>query len=107
MAQGAIQGGVRAGKNVLALDAGQSTTAFRYINKGELATIGRNRAIADIGGFKVSGFPAWLLWLFIHILYLVGFRNRVSVLVRWGYAYFTYQRGVRLITEAENVATPP
>jgi NADH dehydrogenase FAD-containing subunit len=107
VAQGAIQGGTRAAKNVLALAAGRSTIPFRYINKGDLATIGRNHAIADIGGLTVSGFPAWLLWLFVHILYLVGFRNRLSVLVQWGYAYFTYQRGVRLIVRGEKIAPPP
>ncbi len=72
--------------------------AFRYVNKGDLATIGRYRAIADFGFITVVGYPAWLLWLFVHILYLAGFRNRLSVLVQWAYAYFTYHRGMRLIT---------
>ena len=61
----------------------------------------RKRAIADFGRVRIAGFLAWLLWLFIHILYLAGFRNRLSVLLQWAYAYFTYQRGVRLITDSE------
>ena len=63
-----------------------------------MATIGRNAAIADLGWLQVSGFPAWLLWLFIHIVWLIGFRNRILVLVQWAAAYLTYQRSVRLIT---------
>jgi NADH dehydrogenase len=71
---------------------------FAYFNKGDLATIGRHRAVAAIGALHLQGYIAWLAWLFIHILYLVGFRNRLTVLVQWAYQYFTYQRGVRLIT---------
>ena len=63
-----------------------------------MATIGRNAAIADLGWLRVSGFLAWLLWLFIHIFWLIGFRNRILVLVQWAGAYVTYQRSVRLIT---------
>ena len=106
VAQGGIQGGAKAGTNVLALIGGHPTVPFRYFNKGELATIGRNRAVAALGRFTFAGYPAWFLWLFIHILYLVGFRNRLSVLIQWGYAYFTFQRGVRLITAAEHVGPP-
>ena len=91
---------------MLALTDGKAAAPFRYLNKGELATIGRNRAVAAFGGFTFAGYPAWFLWLFIHILYLVGFRNRLSVLIQWSYAYFTFQRGVRLITATENVAAP-
>jgi NADH dehydrogenase len=98
VAQGAIQEGRVAADNVLALLAGRPTRPFSYFNKGDLATIGRHRAVADFGFIQVTGFLAWMLWLFVHILYLVGFRNRVSVLVQWAYAYFTYQRGMRLIT---------
>jgi NADH dehydrogenase len=79
---------------------------FATTNKGDLATIGRNRAIAVFGSVQVSGYPAWLLWLFVHILYLVGFRNRLSVLMQWAYAYFTFQRGVRLITATEGTPSP-
>ena len=98
VAQGAIQEGRVAADNVLARLAGRPPRLFAYFNKGDLATIGRHRAIADFGFMQVTGFLAWTLWLFIHILYLVGFRNRVSVLFQWAYAYFTYQRGMRLIT---------
>ena len=77
---------------------GTPRTPFAYFNKGDLATIGRNRAVAAIGKIRLAGVIAWLAWLFIHILYLAGFRNRLTVLVQWAYQYFTYQRGVRLIT---------
>ncbi len=77
---------------------GQPGRPFRYRDKGMLATIGRGAAVADLGGWKVSGYPAWLLWLFIHIFFLIGFRNRVLVMIQWAWAYFTYDRGARLIT---------
>jgi NADH dehydrogenase, FAD-containing subunit len=80
---------------------GEPTKPFRYHNKGDLAAIGRSRAIADFGRIHFTGRPAWLFWLTLHIMYLVGFRNRLSVLLQWVYGYFTYQRGVRLITDAE------
>lgn len=72
---------------------------FHYLDKGNLATVGRAFAIMDIHGFKLSGYIAWLGWLFIHILYLIGFRNRLLVLIQWTWAYVTYQRGARLITQ--------
>jgi NADH:ubiquinone reductase (H+-translocating) len=74
---------------------------FRYFNAGNLATIGRSSAVADFGWIKVSGFPAWLLWGIVHIFFLIGFRNRVSILIEWIWAYFTFQRGARLITGPE------
>ena len=76
--------------------------AFRYRNKGDMATIGRSAAIANIGGWKTKGLLAWLLWLFIHLMYLVGFRNRVMVFVNWVYAYFTYDRGARIVIDEES-----
>jgi NADH dehydrogenase len=97
VAQGAMQGGRCAAKNILRLIGGEQTRPFRYFNKGDMATIGRNRAVADFGWATLAGFPAWLLWVFIHIMYLIGFRNRAIVLLQWAYAYFTFQRGVRLI----------
>jgi NADH dehydrogenase len=106
VAPAANQEGTHAGKQILRRIRGYQTEKFRYFNKGDLATIGRNRAVAVFAGFKFAGYPAWLLWAFVHIMYLVGFRNRVTVLVQWAYAYATYQRGVRLITEAENLASP-
>jgi NADH:ubiquinone reductase (H+-translocating) len=98
VAQVAKQEGRRAADNVARLIAGQSTRPFHYIDPGNMATIGRNNAIADFGFLRVSGYPGWLLWLFVHILFLIGFRNRVSVMMQWAAAYFTYQRSVRLIT---------
>jgi len=77
--------------------------SFHYFNKGILATIGRAAAVADFGWVRVSGYPAWLLWLFVHLMYLVEFENRLLVLVQWGWSYLTFNRGARLITgEAEN-----
>ena len=101
VAPAAMQMGRRVGENVQHLVRGEPTEAFEYRNKGDLATIGRNHAIADFGRVRLSGFVAWVLWLFVHLMYLVGFRNRVSVFLQWAYAYFTFQRGVRLITETE------
>jgi NADH:ubiquinone reductase (H+-translocating) len=72
--------------------------AFHYHDKGSLATIGRAAAVADIGKLHMSGYPAWLTWLFVHIFFLIGFRNRLLVLVQWAWAYVTYERGARLIT---------
>jgi len=74
---------------------------FQYWDKGTMATIGRSAAVAQIGKVKLSGFFAWLAWLFIHLLFLVGFRNKLAVLLQWTYSYFTYRRGARIITSAE------
>ncbi|HJU43308.1 MAG TPA: NAD(P)/FAD-dependent oxidoreductase [Vicinamibacterales bacterium] len=98
VAQVAKQEGAHAAANVARVIAGQSTKPFRYIDPGNMATIGRNAAIADFGFLRVSGYLGWLLWLFVHILFLIGFRNRLSVMLQWGAAYVTYQRSVRLIT---------
>ncbi len=97
----AIQEGKRAARNIRRLIGKRPTVPFSYRNKGDLAVIGRSRAIADFGFIRLSGRIAWLLWLFVHIMYLVGFRNRISVFVQWAYSYLTFQRGVRLITEVE------
>jgi NADH dehydrogenase len=75
---------------------------FRYWNKGSLAVIGRNRAVADFGRFTLAGWLGWWTWVTIHILYLAGFRNRLSVMLEWAYAYFTFRPGARLITEEEH-----
>jgi NADH dehydrogenase len=72
--------------------------AFKYWDKGTMATIGRSAAVAQVGHFKFSGLPAWLTWLFIHLIFLVGFRNRTSVLFQWAYSYFSYKRSARIIT---------
>ena len=97
VAQGAIQMGRRAARNIVADLRNRPRTVFHYQTHGDLAVIGRYRALAEFPWLTFSGTPAWLLWLFVHILYLAGFRNRLSVLVQWGYAFFTWQRGVRLI----------
>ena len=98
VAPAANQMGGFAAKNILRSVRHQARAPFRYFNKGDLATIGRHRAVADFGAIDFTGVPAWLLWLFVHIMYLVGFRNRVTVLIQWAWAYFAYQRGSRLIT---------
>jgi NADH dehydrogenase len=103
----AIQEGSFAGKNILReLRHQPRKKAFHYRNKGDLATIGRSRAIADFGWVRFGGRLAWFLWLFVHIMYLVGFRNRIVVLIEWAYAYFTSQAGVRLITDVERYKPP-
>ena len=100
VAPAANQMGALVGANIRRTLDGAPTVAFRYWNKGDLATIGRHRAVARIAGRELTGFLAWLTWLFVHILYLVGIRNRVTVLVQWAFQYATFQRGVRLITGA-------
>ena len=76
---------------------------FHYFDKGSLATIGRSAAVAQFGKIHISGFMAWLAWLFVHILFLIGFRNRVLVFIQWAWSYFTYERGARLITGSTNL----
>jgi len=98
VAQAAMQAGRTAAANALRLLAGTPTTAFRYRDPGNMATIGRARAIADLGWIRLTGYPAWLAWLFLHLVFLIGFKNRVVVLTQWLIAYVTRQRGVRLIT---------
>jgi NADH dehydrogenase len=98
VAQVAKQQGKRAAANVANLIGGRPTSPFHYYDPGNMATIGRNAAIADFGFLRVSGYLGWLLWLFVHIMFLIGFRNRLSVLLQWAAAYLTYQRSVRLIT---------
>jgi NADH dehydrogenase len=98
VAPAANQEGRAAAVNILCTLRGEPRRPFRYVDKGNLATIGRHRAIAQFGKVSVSGYLAWWLWLLVHILYLAGFRNRLVVAIEWGYAYFTYQRGARVIT---------
>jgi NADH:ubiquinone reductase (H+-translocating) len=94
----AMQQGRHAARNILAMVNGEDPAPFHYFDKGSLATIGRNKAVADLKYFHLSGWLAWMAWLFIHILYLVGFRNRLAVLFQWAYAYVTFDAGARLIT---------
>jgi len=93
----AMQMGRHAARNMLALAEGRKTRRFHYFDKGNLATIGRNRAVADLRGIRFGGVVAWLSWLFIHLIFLVGLRNRLLVFFQWVWAYFTYARGARLI----------
>lgn len=93
----AMQEGRHAARNIVRAAAGQPTEPFRYHDKGTMATIGRSRAVVEIGKLHFYGFPAWLTWLFVHIYYLIGFRNRVFVLVQWIWSYLTFSRGARLI----------
>jgi NADH dehydrogenase len=86
--------------------AGRNTPPFRYRDKGTLATIGRAKAVADIHGLRISGFPAWVTWLFVHLFYLIGFENRLLVLTQWAFSFFTHGRGARLITEAARTSVP-
>ncbi len=98
VAPAAIQGGIHTAKNIARILNGQPTIPFRYRDKGSLATIGRASGVADFGRIKLSGFIAWAAWLGIHIVFLIGFRNRLLVMLQWAWAYVTYQRGARLIT---------
>ncbi len=98
VAQVAIQQGRHAARNIEFARRGEPLQAFRYRDPGNLAVLGRAAAIADLGRIRLSGFPAWLFWCFVHILYLIGFRNRFIVLFEWAWAYLTWQRGARLIT---------
>lgn len=93
----AIQMGEQAARNIVAQINDQPMQPFRYVDKGQMATIGRSAAVLDAFGIRLSGWPAWAGWLFVHLMALVGFRNRALVLLNWAYSYFTYDRGVRLI----------
>ncbi len=107
----AMQQGRYAGRLIASRLAGHSMQPFHYRDKGTLATIGRARAVADTRGLRLSGFPAWMIWLVVHIYYLIGFEDRALVLIRWAYSFFTRGRGTRLITEAARMhsraAAPP
>ena len=94
----AMQQGRHAARNVLAMIKGRKPQRFRYWDKGTMATIGRNKAVADLKFMHLSGRLAWLAWLFVHIVFLVGFRNRLLVLIQWAWAYLTFDKGARLIT---------
>jgi NADH dehydrogenase len=98
VAPAAMQEGLHATRNILRAIAGKPTLPFRYVNKGSLATIGRSAAVADLGRVRLSGLLAWLAWLGLHLLFLVGFRNRVLVLFEWAWSFLSYDRGARLIT---------
>jgi NADH:quinone reductase (non-electrogenic) len=103
----AMQEGRHAARNVLAMIDGRKPQRFWYWDKGSMATIGRNKAVADLRFVHFSGFPAWLAWLFVHVLFLVGFRNRLAVALQWAWAYFTFNKGARLITRNFQSETRP
>lgn len=93
----AMQMGDHLGKNLNLIQKGAPLKPFKYFDKGSMATIGRNKAVLDVGKMHLKGFVAWLGWMFVHILYLIGFRNKVVVFVNWVWSYFTYDKGTRLI----------
>jgi len=103
----AMQQGRHAARNILAMSEGRKPQRFWYFDKGSMATIGRHKAVADLHLLHLSGLPAWIAWLFVHILFLVGFRNRVVVLVQWAWAYLTFNKGARLITRNFQAETRP
>jgi len=101
LAPAAIQEGRAAARNVLASLSGKPRKDFRYFDKGMMATIGKHKAIAQTGRFRLAGFVAWWAWLFIHILYLIGFKNRIVVFAQWVWSYLFSKRGARLITQRD------
>ncbi len=103
----AMQQGKSVARQIAADLAGRPREKFRYLDKGSLATIGRAAAIAQFGKLHLSGFIAWLSWLFIHIMFLIGFRNRILVMIQWAWSYLTYERGARLITDESRVGPVP
>jgi len=104
----AMQQGRHAARNILGMIDGRKPQQFWYFDKGSMATIGRNKAVADLKLLHLSGIPAWLAWLFVHIIFLVGFRNRLAVLFQWAWAYFSFNKGARLITRSfQSEQRPP
>ncbi len=97
----AMQQGLHAAKNIVRDLRGDVRKPFEYKDKGQMATIGRKRAISQIKNFRMTGFIAWVMWLAVHIYYLIGFKNRLFVLLQWAWSYFTYQRGARLIVSKD------
>ncbi|MCY1542374.1 hypothetical protein D9M68_781190 [compost metagenome] len=93
----AIQQGKLLAKNLIRLINGQATEAFSYFDKGAMATVGRNKAVVDLNKLHFQGIFAWFTWMFVHLMTLVGFRNKLVVFVNWVWSYFSYDRGTRLI----------
>jgi NADH dehydrogenase len=98
VAQVAMQGGTHAARMIVADLKGAPRRPFKYHDKGSMATIGRRAAVLQSAYVRLIGWIAWMAWLFVHILFLIGFRNRVSVFIQWAWSYLTWQRGARLIT---------
>ncbi len=101
VSQVAMQQATWAADNIVRTIEGQPRTAFVYRNLGKMATIGRHKAVADLGWVKFKGYVAWWSWLLLHVYWLIGFRNRLTVMTQWAFSYFTYQRSTRLITGDE------
>jgi NADH dehydrogenase len=97
----ALQQGDHAGKNILNFISGKPLKDFHYFDKGQMATIGRKRAIAEFAGIKIAGFFAYVAWVIIHIYFLIGFKNKFFVLLQWAWSYSFYRRGARLIVNKE------
>jgi NADH dehydrogenase len=98
----AMQQGRYVAREIVKRIAGKKPIPFKYIDKGNLAVIGRKSAVAFRRNVRLSGLPAWVLWLFVHLLYLVGFENRVLVAIQWAFNYFSFNQSARLITEIRN-----
>ena len=98
VAPAAVQAGRHAARNVQRALLGKPLEPFRYRDKGSLATVGRAAAVAQFGRFRIAGFVAWWLWWVVHVFYLVGYRNRIAVMIGWAWQYFAFSRGARLIT---------
>ena len=97
-----MQSGRHAARQIVRLVHGKPTKSFRYVDKGTMATIGRRSAVAELPlGIKLSGTPAWFAWLGLHLVFLAGFRNRLSVFLNWAWNYLTWDRGPRLIIRSE------
>jgi NADH dehydrogenase len=105
VAPAAMQAGRHTASNVRRAISGRPLEPFHYRDKGSIATIGRGAAVAEIGRARISGALAWLAWLFVHIMYLIGFRNRALVILEWAWSYLTWDRGARLIT-GDTIAQP-
>lgn len=104
----AMQGAKHVAQQILGDLEGKPRAPFHYTDKGQMATIGRNAAVAEIGSrFHTKGFIAWIMWLFLHLILLVGFRNRLNVLVNWAWNYITYDRSARLIVDTESTVPEP
>jgi NADH dehydrogenase len=102
----AMQQGEQAAKNILRMTKDRSPQPFQYQDRGVMTTIGRSRAVASIFGRHLKGFVAWIIWLGVHLVYLIGFRNRLVVLINWTYNYLSYERGVRLIAGLRRECEP-
>jgi NADH dehydrogenase len=107
VAQVAIQGGRYAAKLIKARLAGRTLPPFKYFDKGDMAVIGRAAAVANVFGLHLSGFIAWCIWLFIHLIYIVEFQSRIIVFIQWGFLYLSFSRTARLITGELNSDQPP